>query len=144
MYNQVYKNLEYYLYNYEFIDEHIDHLKSKLYNADYNQNYAKYIKSKSSGLEEQIIRNDNLKKRILKIAKWKKLIALVLEKYKKDNLLYYRFINLKYFRKANVITIQEKLDLKLKKQKDIQAEILQYIFFVAIKNNMLVKEVHLN
>lgn len=144
MYNPAFKKLEYYLYNYEFIDRHIENLKSNLYNSDYNQNYTKYIKNKCSSLEDQVIKNINLEKRIFKILKWKKLITLVLEKYKNSNLLYYRFINLKYFRKDNAITIQEKLNLKLKKQKDIQAEVLQYIFFVAIKNNMLVKEVHLD
>ncbi len=64
--------------------------------------------------------------------------------YKKiEHYLYnYNFIDLKYIRKVNSLTIQEKLNLSLKEQKDIRAEILQYIFFLAIKRQML-REVNL-
>ena len=141
MYNPVFKKIEYYLYSYEFIDMHIEDLRLDLSDFDYNQNYGKYIKNKSSSLEDQVIKNINLERRILKIKKWQKLITFVLKKYKQTNLLYYHFINLKYFRKESPLKIQEKLNLSIYEQKDIQAEILQYIFFVAIKKGML-KEVN--
>ena len=137
MYNPVFKKIEYYLYSYEFIDMHIEDLRLDLSDFDYNQNYGKYIKNKSSSLEDQVIKNINLERRILKIKKWQKLITFVLKKYKQTNLLYYHFINLKYFRKESHLKIQEKLNLSIYEQKDIQAEILQYIFFVAIKNQIL-------
>ena len=60
-----------------------------------------------------------------------------MKEYKKNNKLFYNFINLKYLRKVNAITIQEKLNLSIKEQKKIQKKILQYIFDVALKNKML-------
>ena len=60
MYNPVFKKIEYYLYSYEFIDMHIEDLRSDLSDFDYNQNYRKYIKNKSSSLEDQVIKNINL------------------------------------------------------------------------------------
>lgn len=137
MYNPVFRKIEYYLYSYEFIDIQIDDLRLDMCNLDYNQNYTKYIKSKSSSLEDQVIKNINLEKRILKIRKWQKLISNVLEKYQQTNILYYNFINLKYFCKESSLKIQKELNLSIKEQKDIQAEILQYIFFIAVKKEML-------
>lgn len=140
MYNSAFRKIEHYLYKYNLIDMQIQNLRNDICNDEYNQTYRKYITNKSSSLEDQVIKNINLERRILKISKWKKLISLVLKKYKENKILNYEFINLKYFYKASPTTIQEKLNLNEKEQKDIQAEILQYIFFVAIKNEML-KEV---
>lgn len=137
MYNPAFRKIEYYLYSYEFIDMHIEDLKMDISDLDYNQNYTRYIKNKSSSLENQVIQNINLESRILKIRRWQDLITSILKKYEQTNILYYRFIDLKYFRKDSYLKIQEKLNLSLKKQKDIRDEILQYIFFVARKNNML-------
>ncbi len=137
MYNPTFRKIEYYLYSYEFIDVHIEDLKMDISDLDYNQNYTRYIKNKSSSLENQVIQNINLETRILKIRRWQDLITSILKKYEQTNILYYRFIDLKYFRKDSYLKIQEKLNLSLKKQKDIRDEILQYIFFVARKNNML-------
>lgn len=137
-----YKKIEHYLYNYNFIDIKIDILKSDMIDSEYNQSYTRWIKNKSSSLEDQVIRNISIERRIFKINKWKKLITDVLEEYKSKNKAYYNFIDLKYIRKVNSLTIQEKLNLSLKEQKDIRAEILQYIFFLAIKRQML-REVNL-
>ena len=137
---EVCKKIEYYLYNYDYIDIKIANIKSEMSGSEYNQNYNKYIKNKSSSLEDQVIRNIGIEQRIYKIKKWKNLITFVLKKYKVTNILYYNFINLKYFYKVSPFTIQEKLNLTLKQQKDIQAEILQYIFFIAVKKEMLRNE----
>ena len=110
---------------------------------EYNQNYTKYIKNKSSSLEDQVIRNIDLEQRILKIRKWQNLIKNILEEYQKTNNLKYSFIILKYFDRENPILIENKLNLDFKQQKELQTEILQYIFCVAIKYNMLSKEVNL-
>ena len=141
MENKTYRKIESYLYNYNRIDLKLHSLQSEICDSEYNQNYTRWIKNKSSSLEDQVIKNINLEKRIYKITKWKHLISEVLQKYKKTNNLKYKFINLKYFCKASPLSIEKKLNLSLKEQKDIQAEILQYIFFVAIKNEML-KEVY--
>ncbi len=137
---EVCKKIEYYLYNYDYIDAKIANIRSEISSSEYNQSYIKYIKNKSSSLEDQVIRNIGIEQRIYKIKKWKNLITFVLKRYKEKNMLIYYFIIFKYFHKLKPITIQEKLNLNTQEQKDIQAEILQYIFFVAVKKEMLRNE----
>lgn len=132
-----YRKIEYYLYNYDYIDIKIANMRAQTLDSEYNQNYQKWIKNKSSLLEDQVIKNILMEQRIYKMKKWKKLITKVLEKYKCTNILYYYFIKLKYFDKATSNTIKKELKLNVKEQKDIQTEIVKYIFLVAIKNQML-------
>ena len=74
---------------------------------------------------------------MLKILRWKRLITEILEDYKiKDNSKY-KFMYLKYFRRLKPLKIQDKLNISVKIQKDIQEEILQYILLSAIKKDML-------
>lgn len=143
MMNLTRKKIEKYLYNYNYIDARINALISNKSDEEYNQNYTKYIKNKSSSLEDQVIRNIDLEQRILKIRKWQNLIKNILEEYQKTNNLKYSFIILKYFDRENPILIENKLNLDFKQQKELQTEILQYIFCIAIKYNMLSKEVNL-
>lgn len=137
------KKIENYLYNYNYIDARINTLISNKSDEEYNQNYTKYIKNKSSSLEDQVIRNIDLEQRIFKIRKWQNLIKNILEEYQKTDNLRYSFIILKYFDRENPILIENKLNLDFKQQKELQIEILQYIFCVALKYNMLSKEVSL-
>lgn len=137
------KKIENYLYNYNYIDARINTLISNKSDEEYNQNYTKYIKNKSSSLEDQVIRNIDLEQRIFKIRKWQNLIKNILEEYQKTDNLKYSFIILKYFDRENPILIENKLNLDFKQQKELQIEILQYIFCVALKYNMLSKEVSL-
>lgn len=137
------KKIENYLYNYNYIDAKINTLISNKSDEEYNQNYTKYIKNKSSSLEDQVIRNIDLEQRIFKIRKWQNLIKNILEEYQKTDNLKYSFIILKYFDRENPILIENKLNLDFKQQKELQIEILQYIFCVALKYNMLSKEVSL-
>lgn len=136
-----YKKIEYYLYNYDFIDAKINILKSEISDSEYNQNYTKYIKNKSSSLEDLVIKNIDIEKKISKLNEWKNLIENILKEYEQTNQLFYNFINLKYFLKFDSSIIEEKLNLSVRERKDIQAQILQYIFSLAIKNSML-KEVN--
>lgn len=140
--SNTYKKIEYYLYNYDFIDAKINILKTEISDSEYHQNYTRWIKNKSSSLEDLVIRNMDIERKILKLGKWKKLIDNILKEYGQNNQLFYNFIHLKYFLKFNSSTIEEKLNLGIKEQKDIQAKILQYIFLLAIKQNML-KEVNI-
>ncbi|HJJ04953.1 MAG TPA: hypothetical protein OIM45_03670 [Clostridiaceae bacterium] len=137
MYSKAFKKIEYYLYTYNDIDTQINELKEKMINYEYNQNYGRWIKNKSSSLEDFIIRNDNLKEVIITKCKWKKIIIRVLNKYQKEDKLKYEFINLKYFNKENKFNIKEKLNLSFEEQKNMQNEILQYIYSFAIQNGML-------
>ena len=139
--SSTYKKIEYYLYNYDFIDAKINILKTEMSDSEYNQNYTRWIKNKSSSLEDLVIRNMDIERKILKLSKWKKLIDTTLKRYEQTNQLFYNFIHLKYFLKFDSSAIEEKLKLSEKERKDIQAKILQYIFSLAIKNNML-KEVN--
>lgn len=143
MMNLTRKKIENYLYNYNYIDAKINTLISNKSDEEYNQNYLKYIKNKSSSLEDQVIRNIDLEQRIFKIRKWQNLIKNILEEYQKTDNLKYSFIILKYFDRKNPVLIENKLNLDFKQQKELQIEILQYIFCVALKYNMLSKEVSL-
>lgn len=89
MYSKAFKKIEYYLYTYNDIDTQINELKEKMINYEYNQNYGRWIKNKSSSLEDFIIRNDNLKEVIITKCKWKKIIIRVLNKYQKEDKLKY-------------------------------------------------------
>lgn len=137
LYNKVFRKIEYYLYNYNDIDIQIEELKEKMLNYEYNQNYDRWIKNKSSSLEDFIIRNDELKEIVVTRYKWKKIITNVLERYKTKDELKYEFINLKYFNKENKFNIKGKLNLSFEEQRNMQDEILQYIFVLAIQNGML-------
>ncbi len=134
---QTRKKIEFYLYNYNYLNTKINTIISNKSDEEYNQNYTRYIKNKSSSLEDQVIRNIGFEQRVLKIRKWQKLIANILEEYKQTNNLKYSFIVLKYFDRENPIVIENKLNLANENQKDIQAEILQYIFLIAIKKGIL-------
>lgn len=142
LYRGIIRKIEYYLYNYDLIDLKMDLLKTDIDNYEYKQTYNVWIKNKSSSLEDEAIRNIGNEQRILKIEKWKKLINEVLEEYKAKDKIKYRFMCLKYFRRLKPIKIQDKLKLTYKEQIDMQMEILNHIFVVAIKKNML-KEVQI-
>ena len=109
-----YKKIEYYLYNYDFIDAKINILKSEISDSEYNQNYTKYIKNKSSSLEDLVIKNIDIEKKISKLNEWKNLIENILKEYEQTNQLFYNFINLKYFLKFDSSIIEEKLNLSVK------------------------------
>ena len=134
------KKIEQYLNDYTKLDEKINILKSIIQDEEYNQNYARYIKHRSSSLEDLVIRNMELEQKILKIRKWKSLITIVFNNYKFRNELFYKFLNLKYIEKVDPSYIQEKLNLSSQQQKDIERKILRYILLLAIKNKMLREE----
>lgn len=131
------KKIEQYLNDYTKLDEKINILKSIIQDEEYNQNYARYIKHRSSSLEDLVIRNMELEQKILKIRKWKSLITIVFNNYKSRNELFYKFLNLKYIEKVDPSYIQEKLNLSSQQQKDIERKILRNILLLAIKNKML-------
>lgn len=140
--DRAYKKIEGYLYYYNSIDIKIEGLKDRSLDIEYHQNYTRWIKSRCSSLENQVIRNIEIESRVFKLTRWKNLITDVINGYKMTNKKFYKFIRFKYFYKMSSLTIKEKLKLSLSEQKDIQAEILQYIFLVAIKRNIL-KEVNI-
>lgn len=140
LYNSGIKKIEYYLNRYNLLDLKISKLSEYTEDQDYKQTYNKWIKNTSSSLEEEAIRNVELEQRIYKIRKWQNLITAILEHYKAKDKEKYKFICLKYFKKLTPIKIQERMSLTEEEQDSLKFEILNYIFAVAIKKNML-KEV---
>ena len=138
MKTNTYNKIQKYLYNYKNIDKTIESIKFDM--LDYNHfgynNWLKSISNNAKTLEDKIIDIDN-NRVILKLRKWKKLISDVLENYKKTDNIKYQYICLKYFDNNSWEEIQSKLKLNRKKQKDMQVEILQHIFLLAIRNNLL-------
>lgn len=142
LYNSGIKKIEYYLNRYNLLDLKISKLSEYTEDQDYKQTYNKWIKNTSSSLEEEAIRNVELEQRIYKIRKWQNLITAILEHYKAKDKEKYKFICLKYFKKLTPIKIQERMSLTEEEQDSLKFEILNYIFAVAIKKNML-KEVQI-
>lgn len=140
LYNSGIKKIEYYLKRYNLLDLKISKLSEYTDEYDYKQTYNKWLKYKSSSLEDEAIRNVELEQRIYKVRKWQSLITAILEHYKSKDKVKYKFICLKYFKKLTPIKIQERMNLTEEKQEKIKFEILNYILAVAIKKNML-KEV---
>lgn len=137
LYRPIFKKIEYYLYNYDYLDTKIENIEFDINNSEYNQNYTRWIKNKSSSLEDQVIYNINTERKIARLLKWKKIIGKVLNKYLKDDILKYEYIELKYFSKNTPSVIKEKINLTIKEQKDIQNQVLEYIFLIATKNQLL-------
>lgn len=141
LYNSGIKKIEYYLKRYNLLDLKISKLSEYADDNDYyRQTYNKWLKNKCSSLEEDAIRDIEIEQRIHKIRKWQNLITAILEYYKAKDKEKYKFICLKYFKKLTPIKIQERMSLTEEEQEILKFEILNYIFVVAIKKNML-KEV---
>ena len=141
LYNSGIKKIEYYLKRYNLLDLKISKLSEYADDYDYyKQTYNKWLKKKCSSLEEDVIRNIEIEQRIYKIRKWQNLITAILEHYKAKDKEKYKFICLKYFKKLTPIKIQERMSLTEEEQDSLKFEILNHIFAVAIKKNML-KEV---
>ena len=141
LYNSGIKKIEYYLKRYNLLDFKISKLSEYADDYDYyRQTYNKWLKNKCSSLEEDVIRNIEIEQRIYKIRKWQNLITAILKHYKVKDKVKYKSICLKYFKKLTPIKIQERMSLTEEEQDSLKFEILNYIFAVAIKKNML-KEV---
>lgn len=134
--DKAFKKIEYYLYNYDYIDIKIENLKMYISDLEYNQGYYRWIKNKSSSLENQVINNILIRNKIKTLNNWKKLISCVLHKYEKDNIEKYYFIVFKYFKKYKPRTIEKKLRLNDKEQKKMNKKILCSILSVAIRTGI--------
>lgn len=141
MNNNKYKKILKYLYNFKNIDKTIDNIKLDMIsynNLGYN-NWIKSISNNAKTLEDKIIDMDN-NHVILRLKKWKKLISEILEYYKKTDNIKYQYICLKYFENKSIEEIKSQLKLNRKEQRDMQADILQYIFLFSIRKKLLKNE----
>jgi len=141
MYNTAYPKIEYYLYNYDKLNNRINNINEQNEDLDYNHfNYGMWIKTKKNrgnSLENQVLNKINNECIVKKLNVWKNLLTEVFTHFKETNKLKYEFLTYKYIKKLNVEEIQQKLNIDKYKQRDIRAEILHYIFLLCIKKNVL-------
>lgn len=141
MYNTAYPKIEYYLYNYQKLNNRINDLNEQNEDLDYNHfNYYKWIKTKKNlgnSLENQVINKINNECIIVKLNVWKNLLTNVLKHFKDTDTLKYKFIIYKYIKRLSIEEIEQKLNIDKYKQRDIRAEILHYIFLLCVKKNIL-------
>ena len=133
-----YKKIEYYLYNYNNIDELIDEIKNGLINSVNVSGSAwrKGITVCNNNLENQVIKIIENKK-ILVFMRWqvliKKVLAFLLQKYPK----YYDFIIQKYIQKKSKDEIEQALKFDFKKQKIIKNKLIEFMYKNAKIRNLV-------
>lgn len=133
-----YKKIEYYLYNYNNIDELIDEIKNGLINS-VNVSGSAWRKGRTvcnNTLENQVIKIIENKK-ILEFKRWqvliKKVLAFLLQKYPK----YYDFIIQKYIQKKSKDEIEQALKFDFKKQKIIKNKLIEFMYKNAKIRNLV-------
>ena len=133
-----YKKIEYYLYNYNNIDELIDEIKKGLINSVNVSGSAwrKGITVCNNTLENQVIKIIENKK-ILEFKRWqvliKKVLAFLLQKYPK----YYDFIIQKDIQKKSKDEIEQALKFDFKKQKIIKNKLIEFVYKNAKIRNLV-------
>ena len=137
MKENVYKKVEYYLYNYKDIDNIIENIKESVIGT-VNISGKAWLKGKtidSNTVENQAIRlADN--KKIYTLRKVKAVISHYIKVFKERNPKRYNFIKMKYFDKANPLQIERILKYDNKQQKDITDMVVSFFYRQFKKNNI--------
>lgn len=129
MKENVYKKVEYYLYNYKDIDNIIENIRESVIGT-VNISGKAWLKGKtidSNTVENQAIRlADN--KKIYTLRKVKAVISHYMKVFKERNPKRYNFIKMKYFDKANPLQIERILKYDNKQQKDITDMVVSFFY----------------
>lgn len=137
MKENVYKKVEYYLYNYKDIDNIIENIRESVIGT-VNISGKAWLKGKtinSNTVENQAIRlADN--KKIYTLRKVKAVISHYMKVFKERNPKRYNFIKMKYFDKANPLQIERILKYDNKQQKDITDMVVSFFYRQFKKNNI--------
>lgn len=137
MKENVYKKVEYYLYNYKDIDNIIENIKESVI-WTVNISGKAWLKGKtidSNTVENQAIRlADN--KKIYTLRKVKAVISHYMKVFKERNPKRYNFIKMKYFDKANPLQIERIFKYDNKQQKDITDMVVSFFYRQFKKNNI--------
>ena len=137
MKENVYKKVEYYLYNYKDIDNIIENIRESVIGT-VNISGKAWLKGKtinSNTVKNQAIRlADN--KKIYTLRKVKAVISHYMKVFKERNPKRYNFIKMKYFDKANPLQIERILKYDNKQQKDITDMVVSFFYRQFKKNNI--------
>lgn len=129
MKENIYKKVEYYLYNYKNIDNIILDIRQNIIDrVDISANG--WLRGKSSTgntVENQAIKLAENKK-IYNLKKIQKVIQHYLEVFRNKNPKRYNFIKMKYFDKATPLEIEKKLKYSAKQQKDITDMVVSFFY----------------
>lgn len=125
MKENVYKRIEYYLYNYKNIDNKIEEIRESIIESVSISTHSHLIGKHS--VEEQAIKlADNRK--IYNLKKAKAVISHYLKLFKSRNYKRYEFIKMKYLDKSSPLEIKRELGYNDKQQADITNMVVSFFY----------------
>ena len=125
MKENVYKRIEYYLYNYKNIDNKIEEIRESIIESVSISTHSHLIGKNS--VEEQAIKlADNRK--IYNLKKAKAVISHYLKLFKSRNYKRYEFIKMKYLDKSSPLEIKRELGYNEKQQADITNMVVSFFY----------------
>lgn len=129
MKENIYKKVEYYLYNFKNIDNIVLDIRENIIDR-VDISASSWLKGKSgtgNTVENQAIKLAENKK-IYTLKKVQKVIQHYMEIFRNRNPKRYNFIRMKYFDKATPLEIEKKLKYNVKQQKDITDMIVSFFY----------------
>ena len=125
MKENVYKRIEYYLYNYKNIDNKIEEIRESIIES-VNISTNSHLTGKNSVEEQAIKLADNRK--IYNFKKAKAVISHYLKVFKNRNYKRYEFIKMKYLDKSSPLEIKKELGYNDKQQADITNMVVSFFY----------------
>ncbi len=137
----VYKKIEYYLYNFKNIDNLISETELNIIdNANSSgTTWLKGINDFNNTIENQAIKLATNKK-IYNLRRWKSFLTEAIKIFEKSYHLEYEFMKLKYFNKNTYLQINKILKIDLDTQKKLNITIIGLIAYLADKANLICLE----